>query len=522
VSRIRNAGQFRVQFQMACTHYETRYKPLLDRMRAEYLSTSPGMIPPYVDEALEAHTREYLINALLHALNWRMNCDLEEGLPSLMPEAPITSTERKTTRFLDYLGFERETQKPLFIVEAKRLKSPLPQRKEIVQKDKFRTPTDDLPDIICEGLGGTDLIPGEWNKWLGTLRDYVCSVKEKAGYAPQRVVITNGNWLVLFTDPVDAFLGSAPDPARIAIWRDHDDINRRYAELFQWLEYFSVSGEKLSLSVEELRFHIAPESVDCVVHGLRVQYFEEPGFYVYQPSPMIKVSPILFLHVCQGIWVRVEESNESCIKRLPHKYEELPEHLDTIAGLATGLLERVNEVLGISLVPSSLISHYNNPALFDERLGVEEVSFRLDTRSTEYLVVTGSNTHYLLQQPSVSGCPYHNWSAAKQKGVESNPEPVFKRRVNDPRSFFKSGEAHHCAHGGVAKAKASPITPESFNQCSPRSGRFGHAFCEIAGFEEHLCCRACAFEDVCTKSPIFHLPCKHTDGQGSVVKHSSG
>jgi hypothetical protein len=35
-------------------------------------------------------------------------------------------------------------------------------------------------------------------------------------------------------------------------------------------------------------------------------------------------------------------------------------------------------------------------------------------------------------------------------------------------------------------------------------------FCEIWKFEEHLCCRTCAFEEVCTKAEVFSgLPCKN-------------
>ena len=34
-------------------------------------------------------------------------------------------------------------------------------------------------------------------------------------------------------------------------------------------------------------------------------------------------------------------------------------------------------------------------------------------------------------------------------------------------------------------------------------------FCEIGRFEWHLCCRTCAFEEVCTKAEVFHLPCQN-------------
>ena len=68
----------------------------------------------------------FIINTLLEGLNWRLNSKPEDGLPNVLPEAAVRSEASGTRRFLDYLGFERETLKPLLVVEAKRLKAPLP------------------------------------------------------------------------------------------------------------------------------------------------------------------------------------------------------------------------------------------------------------------------------------------------------------------------------------------------------------------------------------------------------------
>ena len=75
---------------------------------------------------LEAHAREFMVNSVLEALNWRMSIAGDEYLPNLVPEAPLQSVGRDTTRFLDYLGLERETDRPLLIVESKRPSSKLP------------------------------------------------------------------------------------------------------------------------------------------------------------------------------------------------------------------------------------------------------------------------------------------------------------------------------------------------------------------------------------------------------------
>src|SRR4030095_15094831 len=92
------------------------------------------------------------------ALNWRLDAKPEDGLPNLIPEAPIASEEKGTTRFLDYLGFERQTNSPLLIVETKRPSSGLPQ---------LVTPFDSSsdPEIISRGLAGEPLM-GQWPEWL--------------------------------------------------------------------------------------------------------------------------------------------------------------------------------------------------------------------------------------------------------------------------------------------------------------------------------------------------------------------
>lgn len=46
----------------------------------------------------------------------------------------------------------------------------------------------------------------EWSQWLTTLRDDVRSLHTKATQPPKRVVMTNGDWSILFLDPDDAFV----------------------------------------------------------------------------------------------------------------------------------------------------------------------------------------------------------------------------------------------------------------------------------------------------------------------------
>jgi hypothetical protein len=486
VSRVRNADEFLLEFRRIRKAYEGLF-PLITQIRAKYTGEPEKGV---VDQSLEAHAREYAVNAFLAALNWRLNARPEDGLPSLIPEVPIRSEERGSIRFLDYLGLESHTVNPLMIVETKRPNAQLPSSWEPASTYL------DYSEVVSRGLAGEPL-KGEWNAWLQDLRDYLDSAYARAEKVPKRVVMTNGNWLIVFLDPSDAFQeGGTRDPDRVLVFRDNTEIESRFSELFLRLEYQQVLGETPALTPVELSFHLSSEVVDRAMHGLHLRYVDQCG--IYQHSPVIKVAPVVFVRSMYGGWLRVETPPHEY--ELPHKTDRLQRHLDEVHRAARDLLAEVNRRLGTSLSPFPLSRHYEGEDGFEALRGVVENS------ENEYLVVTGEATHYLLPRPSVPNCPYHDWTACNRAGVAFGPAPIVARSTS-PRSFFISEELHHCAHRDVNSAKAALITSANRQRCGARSGQEGQAFCEIWRFELHLCCRTCAFEGACTKATVFQLPC---------------
>lgn len=484
MSRVRNAGEFLLRLRRIRAHYDQVLRPRFAEIRRRYAGKPEGQ---FVDQSLEAHARLYIVDSLLAALNWRPGIGSENGRPNLIPEAPIQSVEKKSIRFLDYLGLERDTDLPLLIVETKRPSAPLPYTWKRAES---------YSEAVSRGLAGEPL-KGGWDAWLRDLMDYIRSVHARTQRVPRRVVITNGDWLILFLNPLDAFLeGGNRDPNWILVFEDYTDIERRFRQLFIHLEYQQVLGETPALTQGELTFHLGPEEVDRAMHGLRLLYIEQRGLHS-QYSPVIKVTPVVFLHSRRGGWLRVEAPPQE--HELPRESTKLPLHLDEVQQAGKDLLAKVNHGLGTMVQPLPLARHYEDEETFDARRGVEERG------ADEYLVVTGDKTHYLLQVPSVLDCPYHDWSACKRLGV-CNPGPIMEPSTR-PRSFFRSGELHHCAHRDVNSAKAAPITSANQSRCGPRSGKEGDAFCEIWRFEQHLCCRTCAFEEVCTRTTVLWLPC---------------
>jgi len=487
VMRVRNADDFLREFRKIRERYETYFGPRIADIRNQYRLTPVESTPVSVDENLEAHSRVYVVNSLLSALNWRLDSSPDEDLPNLLPEAPVFDLERGTTRFLDYLGLEHKTNAPLLIVETKRPSSELP---------RLKNPRNSTPEeIVSQGLRGMALTGG-WSKWFNDIKDYVRVVHQQTNRVPKRVIVTNGDWLILFLDPSDAFLNGIASSDRILVFSNRDDVENRYLELFRHVEHNAVLGQADALELGELAFNIPGRDVDRIMHGLRLRYFEEPGLWM-ESVPSIKITPVLFIRSRFGAWLRIEGPRKEF--RLPQQEIELGSHFNDVRNAAEFLLNQVRQSLEITLTPSPLWKHYGDEDSFEPIRGVYE------TKKDEFTVATGDNTHYFLPEPSVPNCLHHNWVSSNAIGVASNPA-VFARRTN-PRSYFFSTEVHHCAHRDVANAKSSAITAENLSMCGLRSGKEGQAFCEIWRFEQHLCCRTCSFEMVCTKAAVFKLPC---------------
>jgi len=297
------------------------------------IACPPERRPPDFDESLEHHARCYLINALLAGLNWRLDLSLEEGLPNLLPEATVRSQASGTRRFLDYLGIEHETNKPLLIVEAKRPSSAIPvlaTLPDISTTDPRPAPaqgaipvtgTDSV--VISRGLAGKPL-SGDWSRWLQDLRDYVRSVNARTGKVPKRVAITNGDWLVLFLRPAEAFIEEGDcDPRSILVFRTSREILQGGAVLFSQLEHQLVLGEAPTLRPVELPFHVEARHIQQAMHGLRLRY--EQAKAIYQREPMVYVAPVVFIRTDLGAWLRVESSATQY--SIPHMSDQLPAHL---------------------------------------------------------------------------------------------------------------------------------------------------------------------------------------------------
>jgi hypothetical protein len=330
--------------------------------------------------------------------------------------------------------------------------------------------------------------------------------------------VTDGEWLAIFENPQNAFLSSQlPDPDQIRWYGTWEVIQQAATEIFRSLEYHAVLGEAPALAAASLPFFVAPGEVNAVMHGLRLVYQDSRWPYGHELST-IRVAPALFLRTRSGSWLRVETFAEARQREIPRAEGDLKGHLDEMAGLAGDLRREVDRHLGESPPTWTLTEHYRDQDAFGSLPGV-----RRDGRDA-YLVATGEETHFLRLQPTVPDCPWHDWNKCSEHGVAEGTAPA-EHSTPRRRLLFVSRQTHHCAHLAVMAAKLGPVTDANRTDCGSRSAENDGPFCEIFPFEQHLCCRTCVFEDVCTASTRFHLPCLRSprlaEQGGGVAKEPS-
>lgn len=489
--RGRTAADFRLAFRSLHANYKERFARKVAEFRTKY--ALPARKDAEVEAVLEAHIRTYVIDGMLAALRWVIVPSTPEQIENMIPEAqidPATGARRR----MDYLGYEQQVDEPLLILEAKR-------------PTMFPTPPNGsmevLSAIVSQWLATPQKAPGSWRDWLPSLQDYVLAVAQRAGRFPVRAAITDGDWLIIFERPEDAFGGrGARDPNYIHVFPKAEEIIARYDRVFDLLDQRQVSRIAGEITPGEIRGAIDPARVVTVLHGLRLRH--ATAATVGPLVPTITVVPTIVLRSESGSWFKITPAvvDDRTVHFVPYRYEDVPRHLEEVRADAERLLGRVQQQLGRDVRPTSLLEHYTDDA-FEAMHGVEEVVGKDD----QFWMVTGQATHYLLPAPVEAVCPFHDFARARERQCQARENPLITPSIATPRAFFTNARPHHCCHADVAESKHVGISDENIGRCGARSGRRGDAFCEVAPLEEYLCCRLCAFLEVCSATEILRLPC---------------
>jgi hypothetical protein len=468
---------------------------------------------------LECHVRDFVIDQFLSALNWQMQpWDTADGYvaANLVTEQSPDGSQRiraetdEHRRRMDYLGYSRETDRPLAVVEAKRPKVQLPGVPSPLSFPE-RHPVGDIFAAALTSIRDGTYVPegvsAYWTKALEQIRGYCRTVFETRGEWPSRAVLTNGDWLIVFANPQNAFTAAAEEDIsvqHILVFESRAAISERYAQLWEMLEYSSLAKEDRRLQVAQVRFVIDPACIESCSYGARISYASKRTNY--RKAPLLSFSPLLFVRSNGGSFLQVATDWDDEITA--DAREPIADHLDRVQTECRRLKEEFEHTVldgrVLPLVPVDV--HALDTAAFRVRPFVQHFA---NPDGETFLVLTGASTHILASESRHADCVFHRHASAQASGVAQRGEPLL-RSLLKPKSYFLDGSAYHCTHKAVFIVKQEQVNRDNRSRCGSRSCADGGAFCEISGFEEFLCCRTCALHPACAKAEAYSLPCRNS------------
>jgi len=207
-----------------------RFADLIDRFDASIAADArPEFAGAEAGEPHEHTTRVHFLDELVELLGWSL------GLGGDMAEEARLKGE--TTTFMDYLGVRADTNAPALLIEAKAWDKAFLQPR---RKKAFEAPT-----LLGEGInhwrsGGDEKgspLAGQWHAYIDQVGGYVKGLKDRHGHTLPRAVITSGQWIVVFIDPVQAFVEGTVEDIKIKIFQKQN-FKAQASELFALLSKY--------------------------------------------------------------------------------------------------------------------------------------------------------------------------------------------------------------------------------------------------------------------------------------------
>jgi hypothetical protein len=472
-------------------------EPILRRTYAGELGA--GQVT--IEELLERPTRRFLIDGLLRALDW--NPDMPG---QVVEEARSRDRDSGLPLFFDYLGRARD-RSPAMLVEAKRFEADLPRRPrgEV-------PPSHEMGRLICDGLtllkaDRNELeILSSWKGWLTDLIGYVKSLSEGEQKGLARVVITAGQWLIVFKRPYVSFVAADAvlDPDDVSCFSSFQEMETRSNEIFDLLNRARlIDTLPLTMDIGEARAVIQPGDIQAMFRGVVVstqRVGPRRSRYPHRtviPAVVFLVGNREFAVTRYGGAHEVEPTTidglgdflrrlatagdafEAAVLRDFGREDLCPSPVTLFPPTDRTLVESAHPPLIASTAARAAANQPQRPKLV---LEVDDSGGAAD-----YLAITGDVWFYKALAPFAGDCQFHSYPEARKAGFASEAASMGERSD----SYTASGDLHHCEH----QTLLSQRKPE---------GR-----CQLKALETHLCCRACIFHDVCWKpEDLPRLPCE--------------
>lgn len=460
-----------------------KFAELMERLEE---ANGPISAAPYqggpVGDLHEHATRVYFLDELIELLGWTL------GLGgNVVEEARLKD---KTTTRMDYLGKACDTDVPALLIEVKAWEKPfLRPRKD----GAFRV-DDALANAIdyWRGGGGTSSSPlaGEWPDYIDQVGNYVSRLYSLHSHRLPRAVISSGQWIVVFIDPVAAFVEGPAQSTSIKFFEKRNYKNDA-PQLYELISKDSLVVETpASVRPTEISKFLTSNTLDKCFHAVLVSY-ETAGTTVFGKRPRISIHPALVLQDLAGMRLTVLEETDA--QYMDYGRDEdgadpsLHAHVASIGEAASALLTRTSAQLGVELHPTSTVDFLGFPR---QPLHGPEVLKSLvkdfPKHKENWIVVTGQDTHFVRARPDLA-CGFHSWGTCKA-AQRAAGELALIRPTMSPRALFADDKPHHCAHRDVLDRRETR--------------------CQVPMIDERLCCRSCTFAPVCWPGTVDPpLPC---------------
>ncbi len=449
-------------------------------------------------EILERTTRRFLIDDFLRGLDWNPDD------PTSIAEEARAVSKSEDRLYFDYLGIAPRTGSPIMLVEAKGYDALAPRQAHGPELD-----AQSMPFLLASAIDGikrgesTATIISSWYGWLRDLHTYIQSLSPQVTL--QRAIVTAGRWIVVFKDPVTAFVNSSPCNAEhIGCYTSLEDILNRHAELFRSLHRQRlIDTLPTTLKIPEALQVIKPTTIKACYRGAVVATTTSGARR--QIYPTRSVYPSLIVDTGGRLFGVTDYSRELEEPRDGSNYSNfvttLSQHgLELEQSLKTWFGSTGPQPLALNDFPGFPAEYKLAHALgardapvtgstFD-RVQSAAVSSRMFVIHTgeagapaEFLIATGADWFYKNAIANGPSCDFHQWKIAREKKVAAE-QPQIGAKVT---SFTEDGQERHCEH--------EPLR-------GLRSGR-----CHVKPVESHMCCRACIFYSHCWAADPHQLPC---------------
>ena len=330
--------------------FRTGVERLLADVDHQFERGSANPIACARDEVFHEHdTRVFFMDRLLELLGW----DLGAG-GNVAQEARIKAD---TTKFVDYVGVNQDTRAPVLIFEAKAWDKPI-----IAGKGKRR----DLPkvNLVMEAVrhvnaGGSKAnspVTAEWHEHLSQLAGYVRDFRGQYGHSVSRVVLSSGQWLLVFTEPVSTFCESKINDQQFHLF-ERETYSECAHEIFRKLARVNIANSvPFPIRSSQLRDHASKESFVAAYHGMLIHY-EASGSPMFAQRPRILIYPSMIIQRDDGTLITVIDAEEPVTmrtSRVENGEDTLDLHLESVTKVAEELLQSCSDELALPLEPREL------------------------------------------------------------------------------------------------------------------------------------------------------------------------